>query len=69
MERDNTRGGEGGERPASRPEPDKRGAVRKRGPTDEETREERRQELDEELDEELKQTFPASDPIPPKHVD
>ncbi len=26
-------------------------------------------ERDRELDQELKDTFPASDPIPPKHVD
>jgi hypothetical protein len=28
-----------------------------------------KQERDEELDEDLKDTFPASDPVPPKHVD
>lgn len=27
------------------------------------------QERDLELDEDLKDTFPASDPVPPKHVD
>jgi hypothetical protein len=27
------------------------------------------QEREQELDEDLKDTFPASDPVPPKHVD
>jgi hypothetical protein len=28
-----------------------------------------RQQREEDLDEDLKDTFPASDPVPPKHVD
>lgn len=65
MERDHTKRDGGQGRPGEGTKPEERDA----GGTRKSTRERARDERGKELDEELEQTFPASDPVPPKHVD